>query len=375
MSGWPGKYIIGLTGNIATGKSVVRRMLEHLGAFGIDADALAHRTFAPEAPGYHPLIQAFGRQILLPDGRVDRARLGALVFTDPQALRSLEAIVHPLVGQAAYNLISRAPQPVVVIEAIKLLESSLREHCDALWVTWASPETQLRRLQQQRGMSFALAQQRIAAQPPQEEKVAAADVLIRNEGDFFQVWQQIEAAWCFTFPGSASEGYTVETGQPDFSIQCALPQQAGQVADLVTRFSQDHSPATQEQIQAEMGSRSFWIFRQGENVLGAAGWRADHFIARLDPLYLDSRAEAQQSWVALPTGIDRAARDSQCEVSLVNLPQDLRPLITALQAAGYRAATGDHLPQASRQDAAGEVAQKSELFYKPLPQPGLFEAI
>ena len=281
MSGWPGKYVIGLTGNIATGKSVVRRMLEHLGAYGIDADALSHRTFAPEAPGYQPLVQAFGQQILLPDGRVDRARLGALVFSDPPALRSLEAIVHPLVRQAAHNLVTRAPQPVVVIEAIKLLESSLRERCDALWVTWASPETQLQRLQQQRGMNPALAQQRIAAQHPQEEKVAAADVLIRNEGDFIHVWQQIEAAWRLAFPGIDLEGYTVETGQPNFSIRCALPDQSEQIASLVTRFSPDHRPATGDQILAEMGSRSFWIFQQertslvqrvGGRIILSPGW-------------------------------------------------------------------------------------------------------
>jgi dephospho-CoA kinase len=374
MSGWPGKYVIGLTGNIATGKSVVRRMLEHLGAFGIDADALAHRTFAPDAPGYRPLIQAFGQQILLPDGRVDRARLGALVFTDPQALASLEAIVHPLVRLAAHNLVERAPQPVVVIEAIKLLESSLREHCDALWVTWASPETQLQRLQRERGMSPVLAQQRIAAQPAQEVKVAAADVLIRNEGNFFQVWQQIEAAWRETFPDSGRAGYTVETGQPNFSIRCALPHQAGQVGDLVTRFSPDHHPAAQEQIQAQMGSRSFWIFQQGENVIGTAGWRTDHFIARLDPLYLDSQIEAQQIWTAILSGIDRAASDFQCEVSLLNLPQEFRPLMTALVSAGYRAAAGDHLPQPSWTDAAKEMGEKTT-FYKSLPQPGLFEAI
>ena len=107
MSGWPGRYVIGLTGNIATGKSVVRRMLEHLGAFGIDADALAHRTFAPEAPGYQPLIQAFGPEILQPDGRVDRAKLGGVVFSDPQALVRLESIVHPLVRLSGNALLGQ----------------------------------------------------------------------------------------------------------------------------------------------------------------------------------------------------------------------------------------------------------------------------
>jgi dephospho-CoA kinase len=83
MSAWPGKYAIGLTGNIATGKSVVRKMLEHLGAYGIDADTLAHRTIAKGAPGYETVVETFGKWILAPDGNVDRARLARVVFSDP----------------------------------------------------------------------------------------------------------------------------------------------------------------------------------------------------------------------------------------------------------------------------------------------------
>ena len=90
MSKWPGKYIIGLTGNIATGKSVVRRMLEHLGAYTIDADALSHRAIAKDAPGYKPVIETFGKWILDSDGQSNRSKLGGLVFRDPEALSKLE---------------------------------------------------------------------------------------------------------------------------------------------------------------------------------------------------------------------------------------------------------------------------------------------
>ena len=80
MSGWPGKFVIGLTGNIATGKSVVRKMLEHLGAYGIDADALGHRAIARDAPGYKPVLDTFGKWILAPDGQIDRGKLARVVF-------------------------------------------------------------------------------------------------------------------------------------------------------------------------------------------------------------------------------------------------------------------------------------------------------
>src|SRR5512145_153685 len=120
MSAWPGKYVIGLTGNIATGKSVVRKMLEHLGAYGIDADALSHRAIAKDAPGFKPVVDHFGKWILGEDGQVDRAKLGRVVFADPDALTQLEAIVHPLVRQAVDVLIRRSTQQVIVIEAIKM---------------------------------------------------------------------------------------------------------------------------------------------------------------------------------------------------------------------------------------------------------------
>jgi dephospho-CoA kinase len=111
MSAWPGKFVIGLTGNIATGKSVVRKMLEHLGAYGIDADALGHRAIAKDAPGYQAVIDTFGRWILTPDGQIDRAKLAHVVFSDPDALVRLESIVHPLVRQAVDILIKRSLDP------------------------------------------------------------------------------------------------------------------------------------------------------------------------------------------------------------------------------------------------------------------------
>src|SRR5262249_28731972 len=137
VSNWPGKFVIGLTGNIATGKSVVRKMLEHLGAYGIDADAWSHRAIAKGAPGYQPVIDTFGRWLLDSDGQIDRGKLGRLVFNDAEALRQLEAIVHPLVRQAVGAMATRAPQRVIVVEAIKLLEGDLRAACDSIWVAAA----------------------------------------------------------------------------------------------------------------------------------------------------------------------------------------------------------------------------------------------
>jgi dephospho-CoA kinase len=174
MSAWPGKYVIGLTGNIATGKSVVRKMLEHLGAYGIDADALGHRAIAHGAPGYAAVVETFGTWILGEDKQIDRSKLARIVFSDEEALKRLEAIVHPLVRQAVDLLIKRAKQSVIVLEAIKLLESPLRQSCDSIWVATAPPEVQMQRLVEKRGMSRSVAHQRITVQSSQQEKISAA---------------------------------------------------------------------------------------------------------------------------------------------------------------------------------------------------------
>ena len=174
MSNWPGKKIIGLTGNIATGKSVVRRMAEHLGAYTIDADALSHRVITKGAPGYQSVLDRFGTWLLDKDGQIDRAKLGRLVFADGQALAQLEDIVHPYVLQAIDVLIKRASQEVVVIEAIKLLETDLRSKCDTIWVTDAPQAVQIERLVRKRGMSPDEATQRIHSQSAQKEKLVAA---------------------------------------------------------------------------------------------------------------------------------------------------------------------------------------------------------
>jgi len=232
MSAWPGKSVIGLTGNIATGKSVVRNMLEHLGAYGIDADALAHRAIAKGSPGYQPVLETFGTWILAPNGQIDRAKLAGVVFANSEAIQRLEAIIHPLVGQAVDIHIRRSRQNVIVVEAIKLLESGMANRCDYIWVTYAPPELQLTRLMQKRNMSEATACQRIEVQPPQEMKVAIADVVIRNDGSFENTWEQVTAAWNKLFPTLEVEAFTtveavtgISTRRFDNVVQVVTPGQ------------------------------------------------------------------------------------------------------------------------------------------------------
>jgi dephospho-CoA kinase len=204
----PGIYLIGLTGGIACGKSVVVDMLEELGAHTLDADAVTRRLQEPGQDVYELIVRLFGEEVLQhPDGPLDRAKIGARVFGNPQELKRLEDIVHPAVRhevgywlsklalEHARNPANEQPRPVAVVDAIKLLESTWVDACDAIWVVTCAPEQQIERLVQRRGMDEAEARRRIDAQPPQESRLPRADVVIDNSGTLDQTRAQVAQAW------------------------------------------------------------------------------------------------------------------------------------------------------------------------------------
>lgn len=189
------KYLIGLTGNIATGKSAALRMLKRLGARVIDADALVHQLMVKGTPLWQAILDEFGEGILRPDGEIDRGKLGAIVFADAEALKRLEAIVHPAVTTLVDELIRQATEPVIVVEAIKLIEAGWHRAYDSLWVVTCPKEQQLERLMRRRRLSREEALLRIEAQPPQEAKIALADVVIDNSGTLGKMWKQVKREW------------------------------------------------------------------------------------------------------------------------------------------------------------------------------------
>jgi dephospho-CoA kinase len=189
------KYLIGLTGNIGTGKSTVARMLADLGATVIDADALVHDLQRKGTPIYDAIVAEFGPGILHTDGEIDRPALGAIVFDEPSRLRALEAIVHPAVAVESARRISEAATAVVVYEAIKLIEAGRHAMCDAIWVVSAPREVQVERLMRDRGMSESEARRRIDAQPPPEEKLKHATVVIDNGRSLEATRAQVERAY------------------------------------------------------------------------------------------------------------------------------------------------------------------------------------
>ena len=188
--------VIGLTGNIATGKSTVLDYLSRLGAYIIDADKLAHQSLTPEGPAYHAVVAEFGSAILNPDRTINRKALGRIVFTNADLLNKLEQIVHPAVFVMTLKLVETAPSSVIVLEAVKLLEAGpMFSQCDEVWVVTARPEVQLRRLMENRGMDETTARQRMGMQSPQAAKINQANRVIDNSGTLDELYAQLDEVW------------------------------------------------------------------------------------------------------------------------------------------------------------------------------------
>jgi len=370
MSAWPGKSLIGLTGNIATGKSVVRKMLEHLGAYGIDADALAHRAIAMGSPGYQPVLDTFGTWVLAPDEQIDRAKLAGVVFANFEAMQRLETIVHPLVGKAVDILIRRSQQKIIVVEAIKLLESGMANKCDSIWVTYAPQELQLARLMQKRSMSEVTARQRIDVQPLQEKKVAIADVVIRNDGSFENTWEQVTAAWKKHFPTVDVEALpTVEAAKGEISIHRARPREAEEIADLINQLSDGRRNVTQEDIMAAFGEKAFLLLCKDDKALGVVGWRVENLVASTDDVYLDSGLSIVDAMGALMNEVERASSELQCEISLIFLPPELMDQEVDFSSLGYQRRTITNLGVRAWEEAAQEsMPARTIMLFKQLRQ-------
>jgi len=186
---------VGLTGGIGCGKSVVAAMLREQGFLVLDADTLAHQLVEPGQPAYDDVLQEFGKGVCDASGKVDRAKLAAIVFAEPAKLARLNQIVHPRVAEAQERQFTEwqrtHPRGVAVVEAALLVEAGAHNRLDRLVVVWCRPEQQIERLLE-RGMSAEEAQRRIASQMPLEEKRRLAEFQIDCSGTIEDTRQQVE---------------------------------------------------------------------------------------------------------------------------------------------------------------------------------------
>jgi dephospho-CoA kinase len=370
MSAWSGKYVIGLTGNIATGKSVVRKMLEHLGAFGIDADALAHRTIASGALGFQPVLEAFGEGILDSSGEIERSKLAQIVFYNKDALARLELIIHPLVRDAIDALIDRSEYKVVVLEAIKLIESGLTKKCDCLWVSTAPQNLQLARLIKNRGLSEMNATQRIESQPPQSDKIAAADIVIYNDDSLENTWSQVRKAWLGLIEKRRVEKPSPEVYQiGNIKVFQYLPDQCAEIARFITQFSDGEVNPTSQDILVAFTEKTFLVMKFGDNPAGVAGWNDNNLVAISDEVHLGGDFQIPNSLCKFVRAIDSISERHQCEISLLYLTDKLAHHFTGLTPLGYKMQNPEDIEnQAWREIAINSKSSETIMFSKQLRQ-------
>jgi dephospho-CoA kinase len=190
---------IGLTGGIGSGKTTVSKILAELGAPVLDADKVAHSTYAPGAPAYDKVVAAFGREILAADGAVDRTRLGPIVFAKPGKLKELTDIVWPATLEALRKAVAEmrscGEKLPIVVEAAILIEANWMPMFDEIWLVTASRERVIERVERDRGMKPEQTEARIRAQLPDSERVRHASLVIRNDGTLDELRAEVERVW------------------------------------------------------------------------------------------------------------------------------------------------------------------------------------
>lgn len=264
-------YILGLTGTIASGKSVVRQFLDNSGALTIDADLLAQEIYLPGQPAYQPILERFGHDLLSADGQINRSKLGRIVFKNPQAMQALEGLIYPHIPDAIAAVTSRSQSPLVVLEAIRLLNEHMHLPLDQIWAASAPAELRAARLTNTRGLSEADAWERIHAQLPQEQIEAQANRIIDTSASFQNTYAQVQ------------DGLKGLPHLPGFSMSVGSEQELRPLSEpdfaaLSLFINQDQPPNPDAPYRLVGSASALGLFEAGQ-LKGIAVWSSNHSLS------------------------------------------------------------------------------------------------
>jgi len=322
------KFIIGLTGNIATGKSVVMKMLENLGAHTIDADKVAHSAMTKKAPAYQEIISEFGNEIVGQDGEIDRNKLSKIVFDDLEKLKKLEEILHPLVRRAVRYLIRKSFKQVVVIEAIKLLESPLKDQCDSIWVVSSDVETQISRLAINRSMSEEEARARLANQSSQAEKIRQANVIIQNDASLVDTWKQVLAAWIVTVINRRIDVRehpitAVVERRKKLNVVYAMPKHAGYIASFLNKGKPEDQRLDDLDVLERFGDRAYYLLMEGEQIVALVGWQVEDLVGQSDEVIFKKKELINRGLRLILEELENTSQILNTEVIFLKVDEEL----------------------------------------------------
>ena len=373
------KIVIGLTGNIATGKSIVMRMLQELGATTIDADKLVHHLMKKGGPVYQAIVEEFGKYVLDEKGQISRPRLGKIVFSQPNAMARLETLTHPSVLKEIKRLVVEVKSPVIVVEAIKLFESGLADECQSVWVVAAPPDMQLQRLVERRRMTPDLAKQRIRAQGSQKEKVMKADVVIDNSGPLVKTWQIVKkhytdlvnankAVQAAPEPAPVEETPAANSGgTEDLVLRRAKRDDLGGMAELISTATNGTIEIDISDMMESLFSRAYLVATTGGQIVGMVGWQTENLVAGLQDFYMRDQQLWSNTAEKMLKKVEEEVDSLSCEAALVFVMNQAggKP-IEFLESKGYKQAESSTLIPHWREAAADWQPENSVLLYKKL---------
>ncbi|MCL4262886.1 MAG: dephospho-CoA kinase [Anaerolineae bacterium] len=373
---YEGKVIIGLTGNIATGKSAVMALARDGGALTVDADKIVHELMDQDPKLQEAIATEFTSRVRRADGRIDRDLLGQLVFSDPAQLALLESVVHPAVRREVDKRILESDAAYVMIEAIKLLEGDMPNACHQIWVTRCDRQKQLERLRVCRGMETSVAASRIKTQGAQEEKVAFADVVIDTNGLMKDTKEQFEVAWGrLPLPGQAAakprlslapeplkrpqpkteatavsaptelsdEAETTDVADmtplemgdapEDLQVRRARPNDIPSILLLIQQSSGGTIKMKRGDVLMALSERGYFIGQVGSEISTVVGWKIDSQVGRVEEIYIHPPEMIGVTGTAVIQEIQKSAYGHLCQIIIAfvpnSAPDDLRRLFLA----------------------------------------------
>jgi len=298
-------------------------------------------------------------------------------------MNQLEEITHPLIRQATEILIKRSIQPVIVIEAIKLLDGDLRKMCDSIWVTNASEAIQAERLMRKRGMSREQAIERIHMQSAQSAKVAVANIVITNTGSYDALWKQVNAAWKEIIPGAnVAEPETITVKQPaskagvELTVKRGKPKNSAAIAELITRLSKGAKIMTADDVMEDFGEKAYMLLLLDQKIVGLAGWQVENLVTRTTDIFLEEHLNPQKALELLINEVERASGELQSEASLIFPMSELAAHEQMWKHLGYEKRTPETLGVQAWQDSATESSSAGNtLLFKQLRQDRVLRPI
>lgn len=360
------KKIIGLTGNIGTGKSAIMKFAAEQGVLTIDADKVVHEVQQTNETVQRQIAEAFGPEIRKEDGSINRPALGAIVFSDPEMMTKLESILHPVVRLKITNMVSESEAEIVMVEAIKLLEGPLKTLCDAIWVANCGKLLQFQRLVIARGMDEDEAFKRIAtqaSQAPQEEKVAAANLVIDTTGTLTQTRDQVMAAlsnFQSEAPAEKSDISTEDTvsdvppvpaepeAEPEaadsaegqiglnITVRRARPSDIPSIMLLIHKATDGKVKPKRMEILESLSERGYLIGQIDTEVSTVAGWYTDKGFSVVEQLYVHPPEAAEETGKAVLSEIRTTANNLLAEAIFAFNPPDTPDFILRmLEESGY----------------------------------------